>query len=256
VEEQQLTPEATEPEAEPTIEPAAPEAAAAAPAPDWRTALDTAPIDEVSKHPRFAGLLGERLQRERERIAQEAAETARRQADEEREADLLRLLEENDETLSTQYPKAKEALLERRRQREELDVQRRVGESYRDFSLRIGQAYASLPEWEEVVGKYRPALEEAINSKTTDAEQIQAFTITAADLVARVRADRQIQARIDDEVAKAKEAVRQEMAAERMGGTAAPDMRRPGGLPSASRRVAEMPEDEFDQWWQAHRAGT
>lgn len=251
-EEQQPTQASEAPVEEPTIQPA-PETEPAATVPDWRTALDSAPADELRKHPKFAGVLGSEIARERERLAREEEAAKARRTEEEREAELLRLLEENDETLQERYPKAREALLERQRQRAESDLQRRIGESRSEFAERVGRAYQALPEWQEVIEKHRSELEAAVSGKPEE-EAIQAFVVTGAALVGRVKAQREFEGRLQTELEKAKVALKQEIAAEMLAGGAAPDLRKPGGLPSKAATIATMSDEEYARWWENHKA--
>lgn len=232
-----------------TPEPAKAETPPAAPAPDWRKLLDDVPIEELRAHPRYRGAVGSEIDTYTRRRQAEMDADARRKAQEEQDSEFARLASENDEVLARDYPKVREALQERLRQRDEENFQRRVGESMGAFANRIGQAYARIPEWAELTNDDRAKLQAAIDAEPTEEAKVSAFTVTAAELVAEKKAEKRYQSRLAADYETIKKTIRQELAADQMTGSAAPDLKKPGKGLSPVAAIAAMSDAEIDALW-------
>lgn len=248
-----MTDETTPVEAPVTPEPApaepqaAPEATTAAePAPQaatptWQEVLDKVDSKELRKHPKLAGILGSEtqtaIQRERERIQHEEGEKAARAAEQR-----LRDLAQRD---PVQF--AEQWLTDQQR----TDVQRQLNEmgakARSDLAKRIGQAAAALPEWKELTQEDHEKLARALAGKGED-EVIPVFFSTVADLVTDRRAERRKEDWKAKELAKEREAIRQEERANAFKASDAPDGKAPKGTP-AGTNIGAMSDKEFDEYW-------
>ncbi len=247
MEEQQTpTTETTEQVVAPTTTPATTPVPVAPSVPDWRAVLDTTDPEELARHPRFQGILGSRIDQALRKRETEMADKARQQAEGEQEAELLRLMEENDDTLSTNYPKAREALKRMKSQRDESTIQRQIGESKGAFAQRIGRAFTTAPEWADIGEAGIARLRAATEGKTED-DGVEAFVQTGLDLVAEKRAEKRYAERFEKEMTKAREVIRNEILAEQLATGSAPDLKRPSGSVSKVSRIASMSDDEFDK---------
>ena len=227
------------------------QSSAAATTPDLATLLDTIDPETLTKHPRVAGILGSRIDQAIRRRQAETDAEARAKAEAEQDEDLSRLLDENDETLSERYPKARERLQALRAQRSEEATARRIGESVNEFATRIGQHYARLPEWSEIVGD--PArlarLEQAVKAQTDQVAAVGAFAEVATDLVAEARAEKKAKARVDQEVEAARKAERQAVQAEALSNTPASGTKKPTGVPSKLAQIRAMTPQQIEEYW-------
>jgi hypothetical protein len=226
----------------PAPQPQEPNGAQAEPTPPtWLTELEKVDARELRKHPKIAGIIGSEQQRaiqtERERIKVEEGERAAKAA----EQRLRDLAQKDPVTFAEQWLS----------QAQKDDIQRQLDDLHRktrsDLATAIGRAYQGLPEWKELSQEDQEALGRAVMGKPDD-EVLPLFTTHAADLVARRRAERQFNEWKTKELAKEREAIRQEEAAKLLKGSDAPDGRAPKGEP-AGVNVHTMSDAEFDAYW-------
>mgnify|MGYP001578122677 CR=1 FL=1 len=216
-------------------------------APDWRAVLNTADpeelLQELDRHPRIHGMVGSRIDQALRKRENELTEKAQNDAVAKQRAELIRLLEENDDTLSTNYPEAREFIKTLKAQTDESAFERRVGESKAAFARRIGQVFTSAPEWDaDILAR----IQQVMAGKSED-DGVEAFTSTALDLVAEKRAEKRYAERFEREMAKTREAIKNEILAEQLASGSAPDLRRPAGGVSKAARIQSMSDDEFDK---------
>lgn len=242
-------PEQAAPPADPTPA-SAPPAPAAAPAEpvvhpgvEW---LNTAPVEEILKHPRFGGILGQRTQEERERIRKEIeAENAQKARDAvEREMQELA----NDDPLEF----SKRWLSEKEQERIR-DQEKTLRDGVRkEFATKIGETFRNLAEWQEITPDEFSKLQQAVAGKSDD-EAVGAFNIAALDIIA----DRRSAKRLDDwrakELAKEREAIRAEEAAKQLHNSPRPDLAR-GSQPSPFDPT-KLSDKDFDRWYRENRLG-
>lgn len=236
--EEPTTPEPEAPEAaEPTSEPAAPQTLD-------MSFLDTIDPDELSKHPRFAGILGQRLQREQQRWEQQRQEKAEREARASAETELLKLAEEDPYEFSKRY------LTDAEQKRMQRDLASLRGETQREYVQRIGKAVAE---------KYvlSPADVQEIAAELagkTDDEVLPVFTLAAAKIAAKREATQMHSEWREKELAKEKEAWKLEYEAERLAESTGPDLRKPNGQ-GAPFNPAALSDEEFNKWYVSQGPG-
>lgn len=215
------------PVAEPTTEPT--EAPAAEPQPEadvpaWIKALDEADAKELRKHPKFAGILGSELERERrtwgERQALATAEQARKDA----EAELERLAEDDPVAFAERFK------VDRQQAKLKEELAGLKASARDELARNLGRAYQGVPEWVEFTEREFEELAKAVAGKSDD-EVIGAWNAKALELVADKRAGKKFESRFqewkDKELAKEREAIRQEEAAKLLANAPKPDVSRP-----------------------------
>jgi hypothetical protein len=240
-------------EVPPTSEPSAPaeqpaeqptaelEPAPQATTPNWLEELDKVDAKELRKNPKIAGIVGGEVQRaiqaERQRIQQEEGEKAARAAEQK-----LRDLAQSD---PVQF--AEQWLTEAQK----TDVQRQLDNLHKttrsDLAQKIGAAYRDIPEWKELTPDDFDKLARAVMGRPDD-EALSIFSREATDLVAERRAERKVKERWEKEIAKEREAIRQEEAAKLLKNSEAPDGKPPKGAP-ANTNIRGMTDEQFTKWW-------
>lgn len=230
-------------ETAPVETPAAPAPVETTPEPptvDWQAELERADAKELRKHPKIAGMIGSELQRavqaERERLAKEATETAQREAAER----LERLAREDPDTFIQQW------MSDQQRQKIMGQINEMHGKARKEMGEAIGRAFRDLPEWAELTDEDHQKLAEALSGKHDD-EVLPLFNRHALELVAERRAKKQMEQWRTKELAKEREAIRQEEAAKLLRESEAPDARGPKG--QARQDVGKMPQEDFDKYW-------
>jgi hypothetical protein len=216
-------------------------------APDWRKAIDEAPLDELRHHSRIAGIVGSekplwQQQWQQQWESQKSEEiAAKARADYERE--LEELYEKHPVAFAEkvwgerQAAKAKEQLSSL-----EVNAQKSV-------ATQIGAAFHAIPEWAAIADDpdRLAQLAVALEGKTRD-QVLPAWNAKAVDLVAERRA----QARFDEwkktELTREREALRTEITAELLAQGSRPDLAR--ALRDARRgswEDAPMDSKEFQE---------
>jgi hypothetical protein len=176
--------------------------------------------DAISKHQLVAGIaggIGDRRFREKEEASnREAAE----RAIEAEQARLLQLAEDDPEAFAEKFRSEKAA----ERARKELEtLQTKARET---VGTHIGRAVRDLPEWKDLTAAEVGRIQRA-TSGLPEEQVLGVYVKTVADIVA----DRRAEQKMDQRVAKEKEAWEQEQAASRVRNGASPNLRRgaPGG---------------------------
>lgn len=217
---------------EPTTAPvtAAPvETVPAATAPDWSSLLEKVDPKDLRKHPRIAGIIGSAMQQERELIQREASESAIRQTREEREEELVRLFDENEETLRERYPRAYEALQGVGTARTQRQTEEQLAGVRADMAKQVGAAFAAIPEFGEFSDAERESLFRVVGERIQAGkpeEVTGAFAAKAADLIAERRSKARFEKFKAQELNREREAIRKEIAAEFLKTSSAPDLAR------------------------------
>lgn len=197
-------------------------AAAVDPVGEW---LAKATPEEILKHDRVRGILGSRLDVERQRIRQELSEEQDRRAREQAEADLLELAKANPFEFSQRYlTKAEQDRI--KRETENLRTSTRA-----EFAKQLGRGYSALPEWSELTPAEQETLQNAVKGKSDD-DALVAFNAAAVDVIADRRATKRQAEFREKDLAKEREAIRQEEAAKRLKASERPSMDKSGTEPS------------------------
>ncbi len=221
------------------------EAAPVDPIQEW---LAKASPDEIMKHSRIQGIFGSRLQQEREKIQRDLSSEADQKARRDEHEAMLRLAREDPLTFSERFLSK--------------DEQDKVAENLanlkrgarEDMAKTLGNAYKAIPEFSNLSSSDLERLTLAVQGKS-DEEQIAAFNATALDIIAEKRAtDRQAKFRETD-LAKEREAIRQEEAAKRLRNGARPSLSRAGAPPTGNGWQDLPPGPEFDKQYEINVLG-
>lgn len=217
----------------------------AAAALDYAALLNEIPADVLRAHPRFLGVAGEYAARltERERARFEAE--SQRKAQEEAEARLHKLAEEDPFSFSAEYLK-QDATKQAHREIE------RLRQSEQETLMQaVGNAYGALPEWREIMSDPGNAnrLAEAVAGRT-GADIVAAFNATALDLVAERRASRTADSRVREKLDTEVEALVQERLAARLRGETVPEMSAARTMSvNQAAAILNMSDADFDRWY-------
>jgi hypothetical protein len=209
--------------------------------PTWLEELEKADSRELRKHPKIAGIIGSELQRaiqaERERIKIDEGEKAARDA----EQKLRELAQSDPVTFADRWLS----------DAQKADVQRQLDDLHRktrsDLATRIGAAFREIPEWKELTPEDMESLAKEVMGKSDD-EALPVFSRAATKAVAKRMADKIVAEFKEKELAKEREAIRQEEAAKLLKNSDAPDGKPPKGTPSGLN-INAMSDAEFDAYW-------
>ena len=208
---------------------------------DYNAVLDQIPDDVLTRHARISGVVGKHAQRlaerERTRLEQEARDRALR----DKEAELLKLAQENPFEFSQRYLKDYET------SRAQLEIQGLRTNVQKDLFERVASSYAAHPEWRELTPDEFSRVQQAVAGKS-DEELVAAFNVAALDVLAERRASKRAEASLKDRMSAEVEAQVQQRLAERLGSERAPDMTAPS---SAIGRFdpRNLSDEDFDRWY-------
>lgn len=183
---------------------------------DWADIVEKAPPDALRKHPKVAGVLGSELQK---RLAKETE----------------RLAKQHDEALS--------------KARAEWEAEQREP-ARSEYAKRLGAALGQTREWQEATPEERTEFAKKLLNLDDDAA-LPAFLSTAVEFLTEKRKAAEIAAFKQKELKAAREAIRQELAAQFMRAMPAPDIARPKGRPSGVD-IRGMSDEEFDEYYKKH----
>lgn len=227
-------------EQEPTTTPEQTETAPEPVTIDWQAELEKADAKELRKHPRIAGIIGSELQRarqeERQRITDETAAKER----EKLQAELEQLAQTDPEEFTKRW-------LTRQGQQKTLSQLNQLeAKIINDTAQAIGRAVRDVPEWQEMTEAEQREFLEPL-AKVPDSEIPATFNKMMAELIGDRRAKKLLAEWKSKELAKEREAVRQEEAAKLMQASDAPDTRGPKG--QAKQDIKAMSDEDFDKYW-------
>ncbi len=215
--------------------------------PTWQQELDKLDPKELRKHPRIAGMIGNELQLAMQRQRERMEEEARRNANDQAEQALLGFTEDNAEYLKERYPKVYEHLMNLQAQRAQRETEGLRSKTRHEMAQALGRAFAEIPEWQELTEADHEDLAKKVIGKSDD-EVIPIFQKEATTKVATRIAQKLHEQWKAKDLAKEREAIRQEEAAKLLKNSEAPDTRRPSGLP-ARTNINNMSDEEFDDYW-------
>src|SRR5262245_15653717 len=207
-----------------------------------RAWLESAPADEIRKHPRFGGILGETLARERERIRDEARR-------ENEQAAAQKAHEELRQLARTDYAAFAERWLSEDQQqtlKAQLDDLHRKTRT--EIVQNLGHAFAALPEWAEPTPEEQVKLARALEGKSEE-DVPGAFAVAFSDLLADRRAAKRHAEWQQKELAKERDAIRQEEVAKRLARSESPDLAR-GGQARADDHLRLDDPREYNAWYE------
>lgn len=212
---------------------------AAAAGADWSSMIDSADPEQLRRHPRIAGIVGDLLSKQKEadrkRWEDEAAEKARGE-----ERSRLKQLRQSDPVGYAELMEAREAEQE---SREAMAKLHRETES--QLGKLLGESFRELPEWAELTPEEFDSLARAVAEKPE--RGVGAFAQAATRTVAGKIAAKMLADWKAKELGKEREAIRQEEAAKLLKREKSPDMTKPAGAP-AKPSLAAIPDDaEFNR---------
>lgn len=217
--------------------------------PDWTATLDKVDPKELRKHPRVSGMIGSEIDRavraERDRHQREAeGRTQEKQV-----GDLIKLYEENGNTLRTEYPDAYSHLSGLVQSQQNLALERKRGETRKEFAERIGAALFDFSDGQVLEPSELTELEQAMSNKQ-DLDQLEAFARTATKISVRKQVAAEVAKWKEKELPKERETIRKEEAAKLLTDSRAPSARRGSGNPKKVD-IAAMSDEEFNKYWES-----
>ncbi len=118
-----------------------------------------------------------------------------------------------------------------------------------EMATNIGFALHEVPEWKDLTDTDHQALAERLVGKP-DEEVLGIFNRYAIDTIAEKRANKKLAEWREKELAKEREALKQQLAAEMLRDSEAPDTARHKGTPERMN-INGLPDDKFDDWWKS-----
>lgn len=230
--------------------------------PAWVRALDEADPKELRRHPRFAGVLGAEMDRLKRTWETDAQRQHQERASKDAEARLLELARTDPDAFAERYLTDHE----RSRIQSDMDALRKNARS--EIAQMVGRAFQGVPEWVEFSEREYEEMAQALQGKSED-EVIAVWNAKALDLVAEKRATKRFDERFqkwrETELAKEREAIRQEEAQKLRTEVPSPDMSRPRRTASALhplyQRLVDTPvgpeyDAAYERWQSAGRPTT
>ena len=203
-------------------------------------ALDKVPADQLRKHKRFAGILGGTLQQAQATWEQNKKAEEARAAREKVEQELIDLAQNDPIAFAERFQTQREAD-QARRQIEGLQQ-----ETARKYMHQIGQSVGTTFNLSaDDVAK----IGEELAGKGDD-EVLPAFNLAAIKLVTSREAVRMFEEWKEKELPKEREAIKQELAGNRLKGDAAPSIRR--STPPPNIKPHQLSDKDFDAWYESN----
>lgn len=225
---------------------AAPAEQGGTPALDWRTVLEQVDPKELHAIPKIRdyieGVAGEKAHR-KVLLAQEEWKREQEEAKVQQER-------EKRKRLAREAPLefAEQFLAEEEKAEAQAELDNLKGTLRKEFGKVIGQSFQDVPEWANFTAEDYAQLVKAVEGKD-DYEAIAAYNKTMVNIIATKRAEAIHHDRWEKELAKEREAIRQEEAAKLLKQAPQPDLTKPKGTPAAVNLDAMSPK-EFDAWYQ------
>ncbi len=213
---------------------------------DWASVIEKANPEELRRHPRVAGIVGDMVQKAHDRWKREQEDAITRQKAEEAEARLQKLAEEDPVAFANQYLSKAQA---EKVQRELAEVRSRTAS---DFAKAIGAAVAGLEEYKDLSQEDLAEIAAQLAGKA-EHEVLGHYTVSMIKKLVAKGVGKSLEAEITKRLAKEKEAWRKEWEAERLTGEPAPDLAKP--KPASKFDPAKLPPDKFNQWYEKEVLG-
>jgi len=205
---------------------------------------------------RLSGVLGREIHEAIEADRTRQQEEGNKRVREQTEAELLKFADDNAEYMREHYPKAYQRLedlkSEQNKRTNDALTNEIKGRTVHELATSIGQAIHDVPEWQELT----PADHEAIAKELMGIPEervIATFNRLVVSAVADRRAKRlhsEWKSKdLSSELAKEREALRQEEAAKLLRGSDAPDTAKSKGQPAGGTNIKSMTDVEFDRYW-------
>ena len=211
------------------------------PVEEW---LKTASPDDIMKHDRIRGIFGSRIQQEREATEKRIAEQAQRKAREEAEAEMDRLAQED------QFAFAEKYLSKRQQDKIAADLANLKSSTRTEFAEALGRGFKSMPETSDLTPAEQETIARAMVGVSDD-DAIVKFNAAMIDVIADRRASAKVATWTASELAKEREAIRQEERAARLKTSSRPTLIRNGAEPTR-QDPAQLPDKEFKDWYESN----
>ncbi len=187
---------------------------------DWSTSLEAASPDDLRKHPKVAGIVGDMVDKAMRRWKAEQDQQYSQRAAQQAEEQLLKLAKEDPEAFAERF------LSDKQREATLRQITRLREDTRAEFAQSVGRAYQDAPGWDEID---HAALAKAIAGLPDD-EVIPAFHREAMRQLLTINAEKSAKTLFADwrekELPKEREALRKEVAAELLKKEPKPDTRR------------------------------
>lgn len=241
------TPEVAPPEGATSSNGAVPEAnghGAVPAASDWRTSLEGADPEELRRHPKVAGVVGQMVDAAMRNWQRTQAEEHSRVATETARQELRTLARSDPEAFAERF------LTDDQRDIALGQLQTMRQQTEAAMAQRVGHAYATIPGWDHLTVDDHATLAKAIQGVPDD-EVIARYNAVALDLLTKHRVEDAANERFErfkkSELAKEREAIRAEVAAELLKKEPKPDMTRATKAPALD--ISRMTDEDFEKWY-------
>jgi hypothetical protein len=208
----------------------------------------TASPDEIMKNDRIRGILGSRLQAEREKIRKDLGEEQDKAAREKAEADLIELARWQPQQFAEKY------LTDYEQKKIQKDLDALKDNALSEIAGYIGEGYRDLPEFQNLTTAELEKLNAAVVNKS-HRDAIKGFNAAALDVIAERRANAKLATYRETELPKEREAARQEAAATRLKQGARPTLTR-APAPTEGNGWQDLPPGpDFNKAYEQHVLG-
>jgi hypothetical protein len=215
--------------------------------PAWVRALDEAPVEELRRHRKFAGIVGGEKQRWQAEYENQRAEQIRLEAAAKEREDLERLAQENPVAFADRWlGEAERKKAAERLSKLEIDARKTVADQ-------IGRSFHSVPEWAEIIADPDAfaRITAALQGKA-DADVLPAFNAAALEAIAERRAEKRAEARAAERLRAERAAWETEARAQGFLATDRPDLSRPAKAGRGPSWMDLPPGPEFDRHYEQH----
>lgn len=208
--------------------------------------MNTAPVEEIIKHPRFGGILGQRVQEERERTRKEIETEQAKKAREDVEREMEELANYDPREFSQRWLSARE-------QERIKDQEKTLRDGIRkEFATQIGETFRTIAEWQELTPDEFSRLQQAVAGKDDDSA-VGAFNIAALEIISDRKSTKRLEEWRAKDLAKEREAIRAEEAAKVLSKSQRPDLAR--GSQPGPFDPSKLSDKEFDDWYRKTALG-
>lgn len=227
-------------------------AGAVSEAPDWRALVDQLDHKDLRSHPKVAGIVGAMVNQAMRNWERERGENESRQATERARTELRQMAKDDPVAFAERYlnDDQRDIALGQIEQLRRTEIGR--------MSQRIGQALHTIPGWAELTVDDHTELAKAIQGLSDD-ETFGPYAAKALELLAKRQIGAAASERFEQwkksELAKEREAIRAEVAADLLKKEPKPDMTKGGKGPSQVEMISKMSDEDFDKFWNTQVLG-
>jgi hypothetical protein len=214
-------------------------------APDWRTLVDGVDPEDLRRHPRVAGVVGQMVDQAMRRWQASQNEDVSRRAQDTARDELRELARRDPEAFSERF------LSDDQREVALAQITQMRTQEAAAMAQRVGRAYSSVTGWDRLTVDDHAELAKSIQGLPDD-DVIAVYNAKALDLLAKHRVADAASERFEgwkkSELVKERAAIREQVAAEMLKKDPRPDMTRSSRAP-AHPDFARMSDAQFDTWY-------